>query len=154
MARGRKPTATAIKKSRGSFVKDPQRRNENEPTPNAEAPPMPDIVKRSPKAVEKWHHLCGILDQLGLLASSDSDLMAAYSITWATWIELQLDVWSEGVVVDGKTNPKQYEVNKSIDRLYKLGAEFGLSPSSRTRLSAAPKDESDPFLDYLKDSKN
>ena len=76
--------------------------------------------------------------------------MAVYSITWSTWIRMQLEVWKEGVVVDGKTNPKQYEANKAADRLYKLGAEFGLNPSSRSRLSANPKEnKGDPIAKFM-----
>ena len=149
MTTGRKPLATAIKESRGSLKKNPQRRNKHEPQAIAGRPGVPSIVASDSAALAKWNHLCDVLDELGLLATSDGDLMAVYSVTWAKWVSMVLAVREEGEVINGKANPKQYEANKAADRLFKIGAEFGLSPSSRSRLSAAPKEEDDPFLKYL-----
>lgn len=155
MARGRRPLATAVKERNGSFIKDPQRRNKSEPIPAKDRPGMPDIVAENGLASAKWNHLCEILAELGLLAASDSDLMAIYSITWADWQTSQRSVWTDGIEVDGqkgpRTNPAVYEKNKAMDRLYKLGAEFGLNPSARTRLSGAtgiddPENPIDQFL--------
>ena len=80
--------------------------------------------------------------------------MAIYSTTWAKWVQAELAVRSEGLIVKGRENQNQKIADKAADRLYRLGGEFGLNPSSRTKLSAAPKDESDPFLDWLSASSN
>jgi len=154
MGRGRKPKATAIKEAAGAFNRHPERRNPNEPKAIKGRPDAPPLVVADDLALKKWNHLCEILDELGLLSKSDSDLMAIYSVTWSRWVRMEYAVAQEGETSGMRSNPKLHEANKAADRLYKLGAEFGLNPSSRTRLSAAPKDESDPFLDWLESSKN
>jgi len=60
----------------------------------------------------------------------------------------------KGKSVEVKRNPFETVQNKLIVQMSKLMAELGLTPTARTRLAATPKDESDPFLDWLESSKN
>ena len=46
-------------------------------------------------------------------------------------------------------------VNKCLAQMAQLEGEFGLTPSSRSRIRMAePADQTDPFEDYLNHGKN
>jgi P27 family predicted phage terminase small subunit len=51
-------------------------------------------------------------------------------------------------------NPLLSARNKALSNIKEIAAEFGLSPSSRTRLSVGEKEETNPFLALLKRSRN
>ncbi len=159
MGKGRKRQATAVKESSGALKKNPQRRNLNEPQAVAGRPDPPDFVESDELALGKWHHLCEVLEQLGVLSQTDHDLMAAYACSWSEWVKLIAIVRKEGHTVIGGTggvivNPSAREMDKAFGRLVKLVPEFGLSPSSRSRLSAAPKKEANPLNEYLEELAN
>ena len=149
---GRKPLSTLEKRARGTFVTNPNRENKNEPQPVAGEPEMPELVAADPVAKAKWADLCKWLGQMKLLATSDGDLMASYCLTWSRFVSLTKAVNREGIVVGLRVNPKQKEANLMADRLYRLTSEFGLSPSSRSRLKVIPgKKDEDVVGDFFKD---
>jgi P27 family predicted phage terminase small subunit len=81
--------------------------------------------------------------------------MAIYAKTWSNWLGLIPVIDKEGMFLeDGKLNPKQREFDALTTQLSKLGAEFGLSPSSRSRLVASPKNEVNPIDEFLKRKMN
>ena len=128
------------------------------PKPIKEAPPKPDVIDANPVASRKWDALVQDLDQLGILAKSDCDLMEAYCITFAMYRKALADVNKTGQVlvvksddnkVEVKRNPFSVELHKYMDRLTKLMGEMGLSPSSRARVAANGQEEDDAFTEYL-----
>jgi P27 family predicted phage terminase small subunit len=153
--RGRKPLATATKEASGAFRKNPQRRNASEPTVQRGWPAKPETVETDDIASAQWDELCGTLDDMGILTVSDKSLLAMYCQTYAEYIRLHRHIRENGCVlvnVQGNetTSPQASQVHKYADRLIKLMAEMGLTPSSRSRIVAPKKDDDDdPMAELL-----
>ena len=155
MVRGRKPIATAVKEASGALKHDPQRRNRDEPVGTLGAPTKPDMVAIDTVASEKWEHLCYLLDDLGILAISDQAVMASYCTTWSEWEKTYHHVREHGhscptAAGSVTTSPESHAYHKLSDRLLKLCAELGLTPSSRSRIKAPGKGvEDDPLAEWM-----
>lgn len=153
--RGRKPLPTATKEASGAFEKDPQRRNDSEPIAKRGFPDVPVSIAGDELAVECWNRICGTLDDMGILTVSDFSVLEVYCQTYSQWRFLNdyvkngnvREVSSKG---DARTSPEAVQVHKYADRLVKLMAELGLTPSSRSRIHAPGKEEEDPFAEFLK----
>jgi P27 family predicted phage terminase small subunit len=69
--------------------------------------------------------------------------LAAYCQAWGTWIEAQASLRQFGTVIrspNGFPMPSPYLAiaNKAFEQLKAMLVEFGMSPSSRTRVEAIP----------------
>lgn len=152
--RGRKPKATAVKEASGAFVKDPQRRNEAEPQLDMKAPEQPESINGDQVAEKMWAHLVHILTEMRVITEADSQLMEAYCLTYSRIMEDEAAIRVEGNVIETergpKRNPRAVNLNANRAAQLKMLAEMGLTPSSRTRLKAVPKEEEDIFATLLK----
>ena len=154
MVRGRKPLPTALKDASGAHDKNPQRRNASEPALAKGIPPIPESIAEDAIASKCWVSVCGTLHEMGILTLADASVMELYCVTYSQWR------WLSEVVKDGNcsiatekgvtTLPEANQVHKYAATLIRLMAELGLTPSSRSRIHAAPKEEDDPFTDFLK----
>ena len=77
----------------------------------------------------------GIKD-LKLLTRVDKGALSCYCLAWSRLLEAEKHLEAEGAVVDGREdgkvkNPWATIANQAMDQIRKLGAEFGLTPSSR-----------------------
>ena len=148
---GPKPKASELKKRSGAFVRNPQRENKAEPKPTLGNPHKPMIVKRDKIASKKWDEVIGWLENMRILAITDKDIVALYCLTYATWERSEDAIRVDGIVLEsGKINPFVGKSQESSNKLLKLIAELGLSPSSRTRLTAGPVEDADPFAEFLR----
>ncbi len=82
---------------------------------------------------------------MGLITRADRALFTAYCETWARYVQAVKQVEKEGLTaVTDKGNVIQHPAvgvaNKQKAELRRLAQEFGLSPSSRTRIEV-PKQE-------------
>ncbi len=50
---------------------------------------------------------------------------------------------------DMRPSPYLSILNRAMEQMYKLGASFGLEPSARSRIHAAPHEEKDAFEEFL-----
>jgi len=158
MPRGRKPLASKVHERNGSYDTNPQRRNHREPQAIEGAPEMPECVSSDEVAAAKWNETCQFLKQMGILAKSDVVLLEQFCVTYSLYLTTLKSVRKTGVVLvrtkDGDTkayrNPFTTELQKLMDRIHKLIADLGLSPSSRSRLTASVVDDKDdPFTQWL-----
>jgi P27 family predicted phage terminase small subunit len=74
----------------------------------------------------------------------DGAALALYCQAWARWIEAEQNLVRYGVVVKSPSgfpmqSPFLAIANKAMEQMTRLLAEFGMSPSSRTRVAAAPR---------------
>lgn len=142
MARqGRKPKPTALKVLSGAFEKDPQRRNHREPQAPRAKPIKPRHVQGI--AATQWYSLVKRLDSLKILSCVDEVAIEQYALTYAAWREAWQDIhkngsWIEYVDALGnkmrKRNPADSTFSDLGRRLTQLEVEFGLTPSSRTKV--------------------
>lgn len=140
MTKGRKPKPTAVKELTGN----PGKRALNEAEPK---PPAPRVLPPPPEhlgalAREKWDELAALLYNLGVLTEIDIDALARYCVIYQRWREAEENIVKKGGMIlqtaagNSIQNPFLSIANRCIEQLDKLAAEFGLTPSSRTRVKA------------------
>lgn len=141
---GRKPLATEVKRQKGSFVAKPKRENKLEPKPPKGWPEKTELVLSDPLASQKWSETCQMLDDMNVLSKADRDLLELFCMNWSQYIALLRQVQKSGIVgemlnhrgeVVLKRSPYQAELSRITDRQAKLLTEFGLTPSSRSRIA-------------------
>ena len=144
--RGRKPVPTALKVVRGNPGKRPL--PENEPTPEAGAEP-PDWLSEA--ALAHWPVVSAQLEKAGVLTEMDAPALALYCEAFARWQEAQAGIAKHGLVVPGQKgqlaqSPYVVVANAAMQQMMKLLAEFGMTPSSRSRVTTAkPKEKPNAF---------
>lgn len=146
--RGRKPVPTPILQLRGS--RKIGRRNE--PRPPTAIPTCPPHLDQRAKA--EWKRITKLLAAMKLLTKLDRATLATYCSTWSRLVDAETKLREHGLVVKSPSgypmqNPYLSVVNRSIEQLGKIATEFGLTPSSRVRLSVptAPVSDADPFAE-------
>lgn len=138
--------------------------DDREPRPASAVPPCPKLLVG--EARKEWRRVSKLLDALGLLTHLDRAALTAYCQCWARWVDAEGKVNQLGAVVlrpaplaaEGEEqpppefmpNPYLRVAEASLKQLTRLLAEFGLTPSSRTRLSSpAPSAQRDEMEDFL-----
>ncbi len=126
---------------------------EGEPEPEGELPPAPAHLSDEAKA--EWDRIGGQLLDLGLVTAIDRAALAAYCQAWGRWVEAEQKLTEFGTVIQ---SPKKFLVqspylsiaNRAIEQMMKALVEFGMTPSSRTRVKPAstpkPTSELEEFL--------
>ena len=172
MATGRKPKPTTLKVIEGNKGKRPL--NKGEPKPKSarkpKAPPPgkggenkaedklpnpPDWLDRLAKL--KWRKLAGELDRLGLLTVVDLDMFAAYCDAYSVYRRMKKIIRDNGETFTNdngeiKRRPETTIAKEAMMQMRALAAEFGLTPSSRSRIDFSQKEESDA-KDFLQNTK-
>jgi P27 family predicted phage terminase small subunit len=140
MPRGRKPKPTAEKLAEGNPGKRPL--NASEPKLEPALPDAPEHL--TDVAKEEWQRLAKELFDAGILTNADRGALAAYCEAWADWVDARKHIDSDGKTI---LSPKGFEMqspwvtisNRAINTMMKIAAEFGLTPSSRSRIHVEPK---------------
>lgn len=121
---------------------NPSRRpiNEDEPKPEAKAPSCPNHLNADAK--REWKRVTKELLKLGLLTEIDRAAIARYCQAWGEWCEATRKIDKLGMLVrtpNGYPVPSPYVViaNQAHKRMLDIEAQFGMTPSSRTRVSVA-----------------
>ena len=151
--RGRRPLPTQLKIAKGTLRKDRQR--PDEPQAPRGIPQMPERLACDAVAVEKWQELSVVLDGIGVLTTSDGEALATlcelHSAEQACLRELREVGPTIHTDLGGvKPNPAG-SLYRSIAALKtSMLSEFGLTPSSRTKVGSAkekqPKDDLEAFF--------
>jgi P27 family predicted phage terminase small subunit len=131
--------------------------NRNEPKPESIVPPVPPHL--SDEAKVEWGRVANELYELGLLTRIDRASLAGYCQAYADWVEAEDQIRRYGKVVKspskktvrhGRDGSKIEETsggypiqspflairNKALELMHKFAIEFGMTPSSRSRVSA------------------
>ncbi len=145
---GRKPKPTALRLLEGNREHRPI--NRHEPKPQVVLPECPSFVEGY--AREVWNELGAQLVGLGVMTAVDWMGFVALCMEWATYVEAK-EVLKGGSVWTAESGYKQSvpEVkiaNEALGKVKALLAEFGLTPSSRARLSIK-NDEDDDWGDLI-----
>lgn len=147
--RGPQRTPTAVLKLRGSsLVKDREAEHEVEPEPGV--PEKPGDMVKDVSAV--WDRTVPILEEMGVLTVADGGMLAAYCNAYArseranakerAARKLDTDVWHRAFGI----------ADRAAITLHRLGAAFGLDPSSRSRIHAVKPKPADakPGAEFFK----
>jgi P27 family predicted phage terminase small subunit len=156
--KGRKPTPEHLKIMRGNPGRRPL--NPDAPAPDPDIPDAPAHL--SEPAAAEWDRISVELMDLGLLSQIDMAALTIYCTAWGRHVEAETHLRVEGLMLMGKAKPiptgekdddgnpileegKPYQnpwvgvSNRAIELMQSMLAEFGLSPSSRSRLTVTPK---------------
>ena len=152
MSKGGKPMPTAMKRLLGNPGRRPL--NDREPKPRQVMPAMPAHVKADDEARREWKRMGKRLHKLGLVTEIDASALAAYCIAWSRWVRAEEELREEGLTITTSTgrlvrNPLLLAASDAMSQMLKLMVEFGMTPSSRSKVTVASAKEGDPFEDYL-----
>jgi P27 family predicted phage terminase small subunit len=144
MTQGRRPKPTAIKEMEGNPGKRALNKSEPKPGRLTRAPVCPQFLKGLARA--QWNKMAPQLARLGVLTNIDLDALARYCALYKRWREAEAEVARLGVIIKTTNgnlvqNPYLNVANRSNEQLNSLAAEFGLTPSSRSKVHAEPPDE-------------
>jgi P27 family predicted phage terminase small subunit len=161
--RGTKPTPTNLALVRGN----PGKRKLPDPAKEIRAPiedPTPPMHLHG-AGLEEWHRIVGTLVTLHIMTRLDRGALASYCQAYGRWVDAETalakmaadDPQTRGLVVmtthgNKIQNPLVGAANKAMADVVRYSAEFGMTPSSRTRLQdpTASGDNGNPFEDFRK----
>ncbi len=126
---------------------------ENEPKPKG-TPRCPIFLEKEAK--KEWRRIVKELVQIeGLLTSVDQVALAAYCQAYARWMAAEKFLTENGTTYASETKygvtllarPEVAISQKALAQIRSFCTEFGLTPSSRGRMSLKPEKEGDEFED-------
>jgi len=150
--RGPPPAPAAVKRMLGNPGK--RKITPDLPAP-AGTPPMPQRLMVEPAAVAKWNELVPILIQLGTLTQADGEALATLCEVYAATQACLLELRASGPVMKTdlggvKPNPAGPLYRSLVALQASLMGEFGLTPSSRTRLGGKEEKPADEVEEFFK----
>jgi P27 family predicted phage terminase small subunit len=147
---GRKPKPTALKELAGNPGK--RALNRREPKPASGLPPCPRHL--TGEARKEWRRMGGELARMGVVTAVDRAALAAYCQAWARWVEAEGQVAKLGTIVKTANgnliqNPYLAVANRAMEQMTRLAAEFGMTPSSRSRVQVQAGEDGPSLADLL-----
>ncbi len=151
--RGRKPKPTALKILEGNPGK--RTLNDREPLPPEGIPECPEFLDEEARA--EWYRLAALLGRMKLLTVADRSALAAYCTVYSRWVAAERQVRQYGTVILSPNkkfpmkSPHLTIADQALETMRKFMVEFGLTPSSRSRIrlpeDSQAADEFDTFLE-------
>lgn len=141
--RGRKPLPTEMKKLEGNPGK--RALNNKEPKPKSVIPECPPHLKGVART--EWKRITLELHALKIISNIDRAALAVCCTAWADYVKACNKLEKEGEVIMSDKggmyqNPWVAIKKRSMDQVQKFYAEFGMTPSSRSRIKLeTPSDE-------------
>ncbi len=150
--RGPKPKPASVRKLLGNPGKRPIR--PDLPAPPG-APPIPARLMVDPVAVEKWHEFVPILLGIGTLTTADGEALATLCEVHSAAQACLLEFRATGPVMHTdlggvKPNPAGPLYRGLVSLQASLMGEFGLTPTSRTRLGGKEEKPADEVEDFFR----
>lgn len=135
--RGRKPKPTALKQLEGNPGRRPL--NTKEPKPQGKMPRCPNWLEDEAK--KEWKRMGKVLSEMGMLTEMDMAAFAGYCQAYARWKAAEEFITQHGDMVRTPNGYLQQVPQVSIAQtnlkiLLKFCEQFGLTPSSRSRIVA------------------
>ena len=148
--KGRKPKPSIIKISEGNPGK--RKLPANEPKPVPSIPDCPSHLKGESKL--EWERVTTELFEQGLLTRLDRTVLATYCETYGIWVEASTNVVKRGRVIPTQNgypvlNPWHSIATKAALDLKAFAVEFGLTPSSRSRIAVEKAETLDPLTAFM-----
>lgn len=143
--RGRKKP-TALKIHDGDFIKDPQRRNHNEPEPEVAQPKAPATLGQIGK--REWKKICREMTELGVISRVERSAIERYCFAYQRERESELIVKKQGRFFhtekgDIKEHPASRAARDYAAQCIRMLVEFGMTPCSRSKLHVKKQEAKD-----------
>lgn len=157
---GPRPTPTHLRLLRGNPSKRPINDREPKPELPPEPPAPPDFL--DDYAVEEWRRIAPELHRLRLLSHVDVAALAGYCFAFSQWKTAAeslrrmgvTDPVMRGQLVKGEggatVNPLIWVARHALRDTIRLCQEFGMSPASRTGITAGEDPRPSKFGDLLR----
>lgn len=160
MTTGRKPKPTHLKLVTGNPGKRPMPKAEAKVVPALPSPP-PHLAD---EAKVEWGRVSEDLFKVGLLSHIDRAALAAYCQAYGRWVQAERaiaemakrDQLTGGLMIkttngNAIQNPLVGTANKAAADMVRFAAEFGMTPSARSRINAEPtsQDGREPAATYF-----
>ena len=156
---GRKKIPTELKKVRGTLRKSRELENQMQVKKIDGLPLAPewlsDIGKNQFNIVSKQ------LNDLGMLYEVDITLIIAYANSMALHIESEIELRKTGRIMvyrDENNKPKHAQIvplqtvsKQALEAALKIGVQFGLTPSARTKINAPKIEVKDNEFNFFND---
>ncbi|MDZ7809187.1 MAG: phage terminase small subunit P27 family [Arhodomonas sp.] len=103
--------------------------------------------------LKEWDRLSGELRELGLISQIDRAAFAVYCQAYGRWVraeERMAELGDEGLVETAPSGYRQMSVwlqisNRATDQMKSFLAEFGMTPSARSRVTPSTRRQRDLF---------
>lgn len=112
---------------------------DKEPDVEIKIPDPPELLEGV--ALDQWQRLSREFFKLGIMSEIDRDALAIYCKLYDRWTEAEGKIKTEGLTlktINGNIIQSPYVgiVNRCVELMNKYLIEFGMTPSSRTRVAA------------------
>ena len=158
--KGRKPKPTKLRIIEGNREHRPI--PDREPNPDPTIPTCPAWLRAEAK--QEWKRMCPLLQGMGLLTRVDRAALAGYCQSYAKWQEAEEFIFKHGMTYqfpkkDETGNivsmyiapfPQVSIARACLEQIRSFCSEFGLTPSSRARMTLPSDKQSDSFDALLK----
>lgn len=141
-----KKLPTKLKIVKGTYRSE--RENQDEPEYKIEIPKFPTHL--TTRARKEWKRMSEVLFDMGLLTNVDMAALAAYCQLYGRWSEAEalLKKKDQPLVVITKSgneiqNPLIGIANTSLKLMKECLLEFGMTPASRSKVSAKKEEKKD-----------
>lgn len=153
--RGRAPKPTVIEIAEGF----PGKRgiNQREPKPTATRPKMPEQVRLDPIAAREWRRMAPMLERMRVLTEADGAMLGNLCIDYSLLQQAQDGLRKSGMLIKHPEtghihqNPLVAIVRSQADAVNRTLREFGMSPSSRSRIQTREDNGADTLERALTD---
>ena len=153
MPGGRPPKPTRLKELTGNPGK--RALNKAEPRPSAKRPGCPAHIQG--EARKEWNRITKQLLEMGVLTQVDRAALAAYCQCWERWVQAEEAMREPGFRMITTTDngypvvsPWLNVANAAMKQMLRFLTEFGMTPSSRSRVTVTTEQEADPFEEFLR----
>ena len=148
---GRKPVPTNLRILRGNPGKRPLPK-EPKYKEIVEIPKAPKYLNKVGK--QEWKRAATILTEVKVLTENDIQALGAYCVNYQTWVDCIAKLQEEGLTTIRKNSvmvsPYFVMSNQLSKEMRAYWTEFGMTPSSRTKVQATPQEKDDEFDKFLK----
>lgn len=126
--------------------------NNKEPKPETAIPACPAHLKGAAKT--EWNRITKELFVLGIVSKIDRAALAVCCTAWADYVKACNKLEKQGEVIISEKggmyqNPWVAIKKRSMDQVQKFYAEFGMTPSGRSRIKVDAPSEEDEMAGYL-----
>jgi len=129
--------------------------NKKEPALKPERPPCPKHLHG--EARREWNRVTKQLVEIGVLTRVDRAALAAYCQNWARWVQAEEAMTAADFLMITTTesgypvvSPWLNVANTAMKNMLRFLTEFGMTPSSRTRVDRIVEEDDDDYESFLK----
>jgi len=127
-------------------------KNEAQPEVSEKVPRPPAYLLGA--ARKEWFSIAPLLHEAGLLTKLDTRALEGYCVNYGCWVEAEEEIRRTGAVIRSlkgvpMLSPFVRVAREAYQAWSKACLEFGMTPSSRSRVSVTKPEKPDAFQLFL-----